>query len=210
MGDSLYHVTTKKGSVVQTSSKRLLALASVVLFAAILLASIAPTASADPDWWNDNWQYRKMVTIDHTKVSDVGDPSTTYANFPVLVNATGLSNIKADGVDIRFTDSSGNQLPREIEYYSGGTLYAWVNVTLTKDAGDSTDDVLYMYYGNSDATEPAVDSTYGSEKVWDANYKMVQHLEGTPAGSHGTHYDSTSNDNDGSTRGGLQQMQPGR
>lgn len=197
------YITTKKGSVVQASPKRLLTLASVALFATILLASIVPIASADPGWWNDSWQYRKMVTIDHTKVPDVGDPSTTYANFPVLVNAAGLSNIKAGGADIRFTDSSGNQLPREIEYYSGGTLYAWVNVTLTNDAGDSTDDVLYMYYGNSNATEPAAGSTYGSEKVWDANYMMVQHLEETCSGSGGKQYDSTSNDNDGSTWGGV-------
>ncbi|MFC1616271.1 DUF2341 domain-containing protein [Patescibacteria group bacterium] len=132
---------------------------------------------ANDAWYNPSWQYRKKITIDHTKVDNVADPSTTYAEFPVLIYATGLSNINANGTDIRFTTSDGvTELPREIESYSGGTLNAWVNVTLTKDSSDSTDDEIYMYYGNSGASEPAADSTYGSENVWDANYVGVYHL----------------------------------
>ena len=70
------------------------------------------------NWYDDNWQYSRAITIDHTEVQDVADPSTTYANFPVLVYATGLSNIKANGADVRFTSSDGiTELPREIESY---------------------------------------------------------------------------------------------
>ena len=128
-------------------------------------------------------------------VQDVADPSTTYADFPVLVYATGLSNIEAGGADIRFTSSDGiTELPREIESYAGGTLYAWVKVTLTKDSSDSSDDVIYMYYGNSSATEPDPSSPYGSENVWDTDFVMVQHLQETS----GTHFDSTSYSNDSS------------
>jgi hypothetical protein len=118
----------------------------------------------------------------------------------VLVYATGLSNIKAGGADIRFTLSDGvTEIPREIESYSGGTLYAWVKVTLTNDASNSSDDVIYMYYGNASATEPPVDSTYGSENVWDSSFKMVQHMKDDPDTSHIT--DSTSDDKDGTKAG---------
>ncbi|MCK5592113.1 MAG: DUF2341 domain-containing protein, partial [Candidatus Pacebacteria bacterium] len=147
-----------------------------------------------------NWAYRRKITIDHTKVADVADPSTTYANFPVYVHATGLSNIKANGADIRFTASDGTtELPREIEKYDSGTLDAWVKVTLTKDAGDSSDDVIYMYYGDASATEPAQDSAYGRENVWDTNYKAVWHLDEELAGTGNPdlYQDSTSNNNDG-------------
>jgi len=156
------------------------------------------------NWYDTNWGYRREITIDHTKVEDVADPSTTYANFPVLVYATGLSNIKADGADIRFTSSDGTtELPREIESYSGGTLYAWVKVTLTKDAGDADDDVIYMYYGNAAATEPAASSTYGSQNVWDDNYKGVWHLSEDPSGTAPQMKDSTSNNNDGTSQGSM-------
>jgi hypothetical protein len=156
------------------------------------------------DWYDSNWSYRREITIDHTLVADVTDPSTTYADFPVLVYATGLSDILANGADIRFTASDGvTELPREIESYSDGTLYAWVQVTLTKDASDASDDVIYMYYGNGSASEPAPDSTYGSENVWDANFKAVYHLNETvdDEGSGATHYDSTLHDNDGTQDG---------
>ncbi|MDD3292171.1 MAG: hypothetical protein PHY19_06525, partial [Methanocellales archaeon] len=38
------------------------------------------------NWYNPSWNYRKLITIDHTKVDNVDTPSTTYANFPVLIN----------------------------------------------------------------------------------------------------------------------------
>jgi len=155
------------------------------------------------DWFNEDWLYRRQITIDHNQVVP---PSTTYADFPLLVFATGLSNINVNGTDIRFTASDGvTELPRGIESYTGGTLYAWVKVTLTKDSSDSTDDVIYMYYGNPAATEPAPGSTYGSENVWDSNFMMVQHLNETS----GAHLDSTSNNNDSSTVNVTQQGQTG-
>jgi len=161
----------------------------------------------DP-WYSSSWSYRRQIIIDHSEVSDVADPSTTYAGFPVYVHATGLSNIKADGVDVRFTDSAGTELPREIEKYASGTLDAWVKFTLTKDAGDSSDDVIYMYYGNTDATEPAEDATYGRENVWDDNFVMVQHMQEDPTGGATPDttdeiFDSTQYDNDGNTGGTM-------
>jgi hypothetical protein len=156
------------------------------------------------NWYNTNWQYRRAITIDHTKVDNVANPSSTYADFPVLVYATGLSNIKADGADIRFTSSDGtSELPREIERYSSGTLYAWVKVTLTKDAGDTSNDVIYMYYGNTAATEPAPGSTYGSQNVWGSNHKGVWHLKEDPSGTAPQMKDSTTNGNNGTSGGSM-------
>jgi len=50
------------------------------------------------DWFNEDWHYRRQITIDHDQVVL---PSTTYVDFPLLVYATGLSNINANGTDIR-------------------------------------------------------------------------------------------------------------
>ena len=182
-------------------------------FEAGTLTNVSPTISpgdvtlaSPPDWYDSDWSYRRQILIDHTRVDDVAAPSTAYAEFPVLVYVTGLSDshIEDGGADIRFTTSDGvTELPREIESYSAGTLYAWVKVTLTKDASDSTDDSVYMYYGNTAASEPAPDSTYGSEKVWDSNYIMVQHLNESPNGTAYEMKDSTSNDNHGTTVGGM-------
>jgi len=58
-----------------------------------------------------NWQYRKKITIDYTKV-----PSN-LTNFPVLINLSSDSDLaskaQADGDDLYFTNSSGARL-REV------------------------------------------------------------------------------------------------
>ncbi len=181
-----------------------LAVAVILVFVFLPLPA---NAVVGPGWYNASWEYRRLITIDHTQVDNVTDPSTTYADFPVLVYATELSNINDNGTDIRFTSSDGTtELPREIESYSSGTLLAWVKVTLTKDSSDSSNDYIYMDYGNAAATEPAAGSTYGSQNVWDSSYKAVWHLKETS----GTHYDSTSNSNNGTPNGGVTQGTTGQ
>jgi len=80
------------------------------------IQEINEAKAAGESWYatGGTWNYRKKITIDHTKVVDVADPETSYANFPILVSTTGLSNIKANGADIRFTEE---------DVVSGGGFY---------------------------------------------------------------------------------------
>jgi len=81
---------------------------------------------------------------------------------------------------------------------STGHLVAWVNVT---SLSSTVDTILYMYYGN-----PTRSSEENIEETWDSNYLMVQHLSETS----GTHYDSTSNNNDATAQNGLNQDANGK
>ena len=158
------------------------------------------TTIAEPGlWWNTGWSYRKQIIIDHTMVQ--GDSPLVY--FPVLINITDgdLKNDAQDsGDDVVFTDDNGNKLNHEIELFNGSTgeLVCWVNVTNLSDTQDTT---LYMYYGN-----PSCSSQENVSGVWDPNHVMVQHLEETS----GTHYDSTSCNNDGTPHGGVTQDATGK
>ncbi|MBE3123080.1 MAG: DUF2341 domain-containing protein, partial [Thermoplasmata archaeon] len=97
------------------------------------------------DWWNTSWQYRKTITIDHTKVA------SNLTNFSVMIlleNDTDLATkTQNDGDDIVFTDQNRHKLNHEIELYTNaaGHLVAWVNVTTLSSTKDT---ILYMYYGN--------------------------------------------------------------
>ena len=152
------------------------------------------TARPPAVWWNTDWPYRKPITIDHTKVAtDCGTPELT--DFPVLIDITDsdlASHAQSDGDDIAFADLSGSKLDHEIEFYTSGHLVAWVRVPSLNSTEDT---VLYMYYGNAGASNQE-----NPTGVWDSNYVMVQHLEETS----GTHYDSTSNNNDGTYYGATQ------
>ncbi|MDD1662488.1 MAG: DUF2341 domain-containing protein, partial [Methanomicrobiales archaeon] len=151
-----------------------------------------PTPPGGFPWYDCDWGYRKNITIDYTKVSGA------QTNFPVLVSLssdTGLSgHAQGDGDDILFTASDGTtKLSHEIESYtsSTGALTAWVKIPSLSATSNT---VIMMYYGNSGASSQQV-----RNGVWDSSYKGVWHLNETVTeeSTSGTHYDSTSNGNDG-------------
>ena len=135
-------------------------------------------------WYNSGWGYRKAITIDYTKV-----PNTDQSSFPVLVNLTSdaglLAHALASGNDILFTSSDGTtKINYQREQYSSGTLVAWVKVPTLSHTANT---VIYMYYGNSGATDQQA-----ATSVWDANYKGVWHLDEATGSSSA---DATSNGN---------------
>jgi hypothetical protein len=149
-----------------------------------------------PDWLA-NWQYRKQIAIDHTKVA------ADLTDFPVLISLTDAdlaAHAQSNGYDIAFIDDNANQLNHEIERYNltNGELTAWVQVP---SLSSTVDTVLYMYYGN-----PSASNQQNKTGVWDSNYKMVQHLNQIS----GTQYDSTANGHDAVPNGGVGQGVAGK
>lgn len=149
--------------------------------------------------WYSDWSYRKKITIDADQVWG------NETNFPILATTTD-SDLRAtsssghvemlNAHDILFTLADGvTKINYEREKYSSttGQLVAWLQVP---DLSSSTDTVLYMYYGNSSASDQA--TTTG---VWNSNYKGVWHLPDNAGNAKGdvnaSTTDSTMYDNDG-------------
>ncbi|OGY08020.1 MAG: hypothetical protein A2782_02055 [Candidatus Blackburnbacteria bacterium RIFCSPHIGHO2_01_FULL_43_15b] len=145
------------------------------------------TLAATSSWYNTSWAYRRKITFDNSAQAE------NLTNFPVLVKLDSTrinySNTQDSGQDIRFTDSDGTTLlSYEIEKWDEtGTSWVWVKVPQI-DINSSTD-YIYLYYGNTSATDGQT-----ATSVWDSNYQLVQHLKET---SGTTTSDSTSNSNNG-------------
>jgi len=126
-------------------------------------------------------------------------------NFPVLVKLSS-SNIdytktQDSGRDIRFTDTDGSDLAYEIEKWDEtGTSWVWVKVPQI-DINSSTD-YIYLYYGNTSATDHQQ-----ATSVWSANYAGVWHIKETGNGTAGEYADST-NTNNGQGGGGTSSAVP--
>ncbi len=171
-------------------NRHFLKLLPVVLIITLILSFIGPNiASADPGWYDVNWQHRKKITIHAANVS------ATLNNFPLLINLAADSDLAADaqddGDDILFTASDETtKLSHEIEKFNGvtGELAAWVKIPTLSSV---TDTDIYMYYGNAGAG-----NQQNANGVWDSNFKMVQHLEESAGGPNAI-TDSTSNGNHG-------------
>jgi MSHA biogenesis protein MshQ len=143
---------------------------------------------ADPGWYDNDWGYRKKITINSANVSG----SDNLTDFPVLISITDtdlITKALANGDDIVFT--AGDEVTRrshEIESYNAttGELQAWLRIPVLSP---TTDTEIYMYYGNAGAS-----NSENATDVWNSNYKMVQHMEEASGTNIG---DSTSNSNNG-------------
>jgi len=124
--------------------------------------------------FNNGYEYRRSITIDHDKV--IG--SSNFSDFAFLVKSTNVdfkdsANSgkveNSSGWDIRFETSGGSKLDHVLEKYipSTGEVIAWVEIDSLLY---NSDPVIYMYYGKSglEATEEAPSG------VWDSSFKLVQ------------------------------------
>ncbi|MCK5683522.1 DUF2341 domain-containing protein, partial [bacterium] len=139
-------------------------------------------------WYDSNYQYRKKITIDSSKID------ANLTDFPVCINLTDtdLSAARTDGFDILFTkDDKITKLKHEIESFNNGTgaLVAWVK----SDLLSATDVDIYLYYGYASASDQQ-----DVVNTWDTDHKGVWHLNSSSDAP-----DSTSNNNDGTLVGGA-------
>jgi hypothetical protein len=189
----------------------------VAVFAILLLISnIGMTAARFADtetstnnaiqiktgWYNLAWHYRKAITINHTQVA-----SGVQTNFTVLINsadplwkntASGGHAGKLNGGDFVFTAADGvTKLNHEVEKYTSttGELIAWVMIPMLSN---TTDTVIYIYYGNAAAADQ-----WNPSAAWDTNVKGVWHLKEDPSGTAPQINDSTINANNGTTSGTM-------
>ncbi|MBU1940728.1 MAG: DUF2341 domain-containing protein [Candidatus Thermoplasmatota archaeon] len=150
-----------------------------------------PLMHFDP--FTEGWQFRKNITINQSKIA--GDLN----EFPVMVSIIDpdlIDTVQSDGDDILFMDDAGvaQRLWHEIEQYNpaSGTLVCWINIPEITTTATNT---FYVYYGN-----PTADSQQYPEQVWNDHYMGVWHLHTSPSM---TIYDSTKNNNDGTSGGGM-------
>jgi hypothetical protein len=102
------------------------------------------------------------------------------------------SAAQSNGEDIVFADNDKNKLPYEIELFNqsynstDARLIAWVKVNLT----DLNDNVFWMYYNNSGAS-----NQQNASQVW-SDFKGVYHLKesGVQADSSAGSHNSTGSD----------------
>lgn len=121
-------------------------------------------------WYNLDWNFRRKIAIQN------GNIDSDQTDFPVYVPISSDSNFssaRADGYDIRFTQSDGITLLKyERESWTGGggsaaTANFWVKSNITS----ATETEIYIYYGYSSASD-------GEDKnnVWDSNFWGVYHM----------------------------------
>ncbi|MBU0506639.1 DUF2341 domain-containing protein [bacterium] len=103
-------------------------------------------------WFDDAWVYRMPIPIDNTGNSH--DLSEYQIKLELDNSLTDFwLHVASDGSDIRFVEADGTVADYFIESFDDGAEEAviWVQVRGTIPAADEKS--LYLYYGNSGATD---------------------------------------------------------
>ncbi|HEY4145958.1 DUF2341 domain-containing protein [Pinirhizobacter sp.] len=140
----------------------------------IVLAWLPQVVRADTSWWDSDYAYRKAITIDSTPAG--GNLTQATGRVPLLIRLHS-GNFQFDGVgegggDIRFIAADGKTpLNYQIERFDPllGVAMIWVDIP---DIGVSTQQPIWMYYGNSKAV-----ATGKGSAVFDADYSLVYHFD---------------------------------
>jgi hypothetical protein len=185
-----------KASSVVSIALALLLLALV----GIPLAQDKPAlAAGDPSWWNASWGYRKQLAFNNCGQGE------NLINFTVLVKLTAsnfnYSHCRNDGGDIRFVDADNSTL---LKYHFEEWNYdgdSWIWVKAPQIDGGSSTDYIWLYYGNSEATDAQDEAG-----TYDANFMGVWHVDEVAEAVD----DSTSYSNDGSIYGDVTQDATGK
>jgi len=146
----------------------------------LLILGGIPAAHAEGSWWNQDFAFRKAITLDTTAKG--GNVATAVGRVPLLVRLHSgnftFDGVSESGADVRFVAADDKTpLNYQIESFDPvlGVGLVWVDVPQL--AADSQQQI-WMYYGNPKAQ--------GAEKtgaVFDADYAAVYHFEdaaGTP------------------------------
>ncbi|WDH38077.1 DUF2341 domain-containing protein [Pseudomonas chlororaphis] len=145
----------------------------------ICLGFVLPaTAQA---WWQDDWHYRKQISIDTTPQGAAINQALGRTALLVRLHTGNFSfdGVKEDGSDLRFVSADDKTVfNHQIESFDPlmGMALVWVDVP-NVEGGQRQD--IWMYYGNQKA--PA---TANGQLTFDPNYVALYHFDGangTPA-----------------------------
>ncbi|MCO8314130.1 DUF2341 domain-containing protein [Pseudomonas mandelii] len=139
----------------------------------ICLGFVLPaTAQA---WWQDDWHYRKQISVDTTPQGAA--INETLGRTALLVRLhTGnftFDGVKEDGSDLRFVAADDKTVfNHQIESFDPlmGMALIWVDVPVI--TGGQRQDI-WMYYGNQKA--PA---TGNGQLTFDTNFTALYHFDG--------------------------------
>ena len=132
-------------------------------------------------WWQDDWQYRKQISVDTTPQGAAINESLGRTALLVRLHTGNFTfdGVKEDGADLRFVAADDKTvLNHQIESFDPlmGMALIWVDVP--KVEGGQRQDI-WMYYGNQKAA-----ASGNGQLTFDPNYTALYHFDGasgTPA-----------------------------
>ncbi|QPK64173.1 DUF2341 domain-containing protein [Methylomonas sp. LL1] len=121
----------------------------------ILMLSMVPGLALA--WWNDEWGYKKKITIDAQRLQQEGVKLVAEGLVPVRLhtgNFAYFADLAENGKDLRFL-AADDKTPLKfyVEKLDPVNEMALIWVKLPKDIANAAEPMIWMYYGNPKAVD---------------------------------------------------------
>ncbi|MCU1761410.1 DUF2341 domain-containing protein [Pseudomonas sp. 14P_8.1_Bac3] len=151
-----------------------------IFLAFLMCLSVVLPATAQA-WWQDDWHYRKQMSVDTTPQGAAINEALGRTALLVRLHTGNFTfdGVKEDGSDLRFVAADDKTvLNHQVESFDAlmGMALVWVDVPRV-EGGQRQD--IWMYYGN-----PKAPSTSNGQLTFEPNYTALYHFDGatgTPA-----------------------------
>lgn len=152
----------------------------------VLLALLPATASA---WWNDDWGYKKKISLDMKKLQQDGlsIPDDAFALVRLHTgNFSYFLDLADQGKDIRvLAEDEKTPLKFFIEKLDPANDMALIWVKLPKDLAKSQEPAIWLYYGNPGAVDAQdANSTFDVVQVLDYPFQSSGFRDATANANH--------------------------
>lgn len=149
-----------------------------------IIMSWSVLLSSAQAWWNEEWQFRKKISLDTT--ASGADIVQNLMEFPVLVRLHSgnfdFTKVKENGEDLRFVTSDDTTLLKHhVESFDAFDEIAFIWVKVPSISGSNNQGNIWLYWGNDEAV-----SGQDSKNSFDQHYQSVFHFnefEGAPKDS---------------------------
>ncbi|UXY55757.1 DUF2341 domain-containing protein [Pseudomonas tohonis] len=145
-----------------------------LIFTALISLGLLYPAIASA-WWQDDWLYRKQISVDTTPQGAAIDQAAGRTPLLVRLHTGNFSfdGVNENGSDIRFVAADDKTvLNHQVESFDPLMGMALIWVDLPQVEGGQRQDI-WMYYGNAKA--PA---TGNGQLTFDPDYSLVYHFDG--------------------------------
>ena len=151
-----------------------------IFLAFLMCLSFVLPATAQA-WWQDDWHYRKQLSVDTTPQGAAINEALGRTALLVRLHTGNFTfdGVKEDGSDLRFVAADDKTvLNHQVESFDAlmGMALVWIDVP--KVEGGQRQDI-WMYYGNQKAA-----ATGNGQLTFDPNHTALYHFDGatgTPA-----------------------------
>lgn len=121
--------------------------ALALVFGVIFIFRAPQTTEAA--WWNITWSYRKSIAITNSSGSTLTDYQIQILDDEDLSALVSAGKLESTLADLRFTDTNHRVLDYWIEDDTNASVNVWIKVPSIPTIGTT----VYMYYGNSSASD---------------------------------------------------------